>query len=67
MWATFKSHLTPMSSGNCSRYSLKYPMAAREPSGLVCTAAGLMGTMHELSPRQRMQFSFSPSRIAETP
>ena len=46
---------------------MKYPIAAREPSGLVCTAAALMGTMHELSPRQRMQFSFSPSRIAETP
>ena len=41
MWATFKSHLTPMSSGNCSRYSVKYPIAAREPSGLVCTAAGI--------------------------
>ena len=43
------------------------PIASREPLGFVCTAAGEIGRMHELSPRHMMQFSFSPRRKAVTP
>ena len=46
---------------------MKWRIASREPVGLVCTAAGAMGTMHELSPRHITQLSFSPRRSAVTP
>ena len=67
MWARLSSQRTSRSSGNCSRYSVKWRIASREPVGLVCTAAGTIGRMHELSPRHIMQLSVSPRRQCGDP
>ena len=49
------------------RGGVPWYQASREPTGLVWTAAGAIGKMHELSPRHMMQLSVSPRRSAVTP